>query len=44
MKKGFFLIMIMGLSVCLCACGRKSKPEAPRGSFYPHAYIVTQDD
>lgn len=38
--KSAFLLLIILTSIGLTACGRVSKPEAPKKSFYPHTYIV----
>ena len=39
-----FLIFccILGITAMLCSCGRRSKPQAPKDSFYPHTYIVEE--
>lgn len=39
-------ILFIGLSAILfgaSGCGRYSKPEAPKGSFYPHTYFVQSE-
>lgn len=45
MKKGLFLLAIgFILAGTLAGCGRVSKPEQPKGSFYPHTYIIKQSE
>lgn len=45
MKKGLFLMAVSFLLMgTLAGCGRVSKPEQPKGSFYPHTYIVKQSE
>ncbi len=44
MKNMIVFVFVIGCGIMLCSCGRKSKPEAPKDSFYPHAYIITQGD
>lgn len=33
---------VMGVVAMLCSCGRRSKPQEPKDSFYPHAYIIEE--
>ena len=43
MKKITFLLLCVFAVLSVAGCGRKSKPEAPRDSFYPHVYVITSD-
>lgn len=43
MKKTILLLLCSFFVLSLVACGRKSKPEAPKDSFYPHTYIIKSD-
>ena len=43
MKKITFLLLSALFVLSVAGCGRKSKPEAPSDSFYPHVYVITSD-
>ena len=43
MKKITFLLLSTFVVLAVAGCGRKSKPEAPTDSFYPHVYVITND-
>ena len=41
--KNILLCLIFVCVLGLVGCGRVSKPIPPSDSFYPHAYIVTEN-
>lgn len=42
MRCFIILLSIFAVMGGLSSCGRKSKPIAPKDSFYPHAYVIEE--
>lgn len=38
-----FVLLVLGLALLASSCGRVSRPQGPKDSFFPHEYVVTQD-